>query len=283
MISSVVKEQPVSLPEVLKILEENKETITINKQLQQQSHDLKRLSDRLKNANQALVEKDRQKDEFLDTVAHELKTPTASIRAASEILFDDDDMPVELKKKFLDNIVNDSDRLAALITNILDLEKLSNGREVMDKKQHSLKDTLHKAVDGVYQLALKKQVKIDVNEIESINLYYDEDRILQVFTNLLSNSIKFVSSKDGVIKVKTQLTDTTVLMFFEDNGKGIPQEDMEFIFDKFYQSNNQNVKKPMGSGMGLAISRHIIESHHGSIRVDPNFIDGARFIVEFKK
>lgn len=283
MISSVVKEQPVSLPEVLKILEENKETITINKQLQQQSHDLKRLSDRLKNANQALVEKDRQKDEFLDTVAHELKTPTASIRAASEILFDDDDMPVELKKKFLDNIVNDSDRLAALITNILDLEKLSNGREVMDKKQHSLKDTLHKAVDGVYQLALKKQVKIDVNEIESINLYYDEDRILQVFTNLLSNSIKFVSSKDGVIKVKTQLTDTTVLMFFEDNGKGIPQEDMEFIFDKFYQSNNQNVKKPMGSGMGLAISRHIIESHHGSIRVDPDFIDGARFIVEFKK
>ncbi|WOI21858.1 ATP-binding protein [Nonlabens ulvanivorans] len=283
MISSVVKEQPVSLPEVLKILEENKETITINKQLQQQSHDLKRLSDRLKNANQALVEKDRQKDEFLDTVAHELKTPTASIRAASEILFDDDDMPVELKKKFLDNIVNDSDRLAALITNILDLEKLSNGREVMDKKQHSLKDTLHKAVDGVYQLALKKQVKIDVNEIESINLYYDEDRILQVFTNLLSNSIKFVSSKDGVIKVKTQLTDTTVLMIFEDNGKGIPQEDMEFIFDKFYQSNNQNVKKPMGSGMGLAISRHIIESHHGSIRVDPDFIDGARFIVEFKK
>lgn len=191
-------------------------------------------------------------------------------------------MPVELKKKFLDNIVNDSDRLAALITNILDLEKLSNGREVMDKKQHSLKDTLHKAVDGVYQLALKKQVKIDVNEIESINLYYDEDRILQVFTNLLSNSIKFVSSKDGVIKVKTQLTDTTVLMIFEDNGKGIPQEDMEFIFDKFYQSNNQNVKKPMGSGMGLAISRHIIESHHGSIRVDPDFIDGARFIVEFK-
>ncbi|EAS18619.1 putative transmembrane Na+/proline symporter [Flavobacteria bacterium BBFL7] len=283
MISSVVKEQPVSLPEVLKILEENKETITINKQLQQQSHDLKRLSDRLKNANQALVEKDRQKDEFLDTVAHELKTPTASIRAASEILFDDDDMPVELKKKFLDNIVNDSDRLAALITNILDLEKLSNGREVMDKKQHSLRDTLHKAVDGVYQLALKKQVKVDIDEIESINLYYDEDRILQVFTNLLSNSIKFVSSKDGVIKVKIQLTDTTVLMIFEDNGKGIPQEDMEFIFDKFYQSNNQNVKKPMGSGMGLAISRHIIESHHGSIKVDPDFVNGARFIVELKK
>lgn len=80
-------------------------------------------------------------------------------------------MPIELKKKFLDNIVNDSDRLAALITNILDLEKLSNGREVMDKKQYSLKETLRKAVDGVYQLALKKQVRIDVKETDDINLF----------------------------------------------------------------------------------------------------------------
>lgn len=104
-----------------------------------------------------------------------------------------------------------------------------------------------------------------------------------MFTNLLSNSIKFVSINDGFIKVKTQITDESVLMIFEDNGKGVPQEDMGFIFDKFYQSNNQNVKKPMGSGMGLAISRHIIESHNGSIVIDPNFKEGARFIVEFKK
>ncbi|MEN8815629.1 MAG: ATP-binding protein [Nonlabens sp.] len=282
MISSVVKEQPVTLPEVLKILEENKETISANKQLQQQSHDLKRLSDRLKDANLALVEKDRQKDEFLDTVAHELKTPTASIRATSEILADDDDMPKELKQKFLNNIVNDADRLAVLITNILDLEKLSSGRDIMDKKQHLLKDTLVKAVDGIYQLALQKGVHIEIETVENVSLIYDEDRILQVFTNLLSNSLKFVPENTGTIKIQTQQYGDEIVMSFEDNGKGIPQEDMQYIFEKFYQSNNQNIKKPIGSGMGLAISRHIMENHNGTLTVDEEFQNGARFIVALK-
>lgn len=283
MISSVVKEQPVTLPEVLKILEENKETISANKQLQQQSHDLQRLSDRLKDANLALLEKDRQKDEFLDTVAHELKTPTASIRAASEILADEDeDMPKELKQKFLNNIVNDADRLAVLITNILDLEKLSSGRDIMDKKEYLLKETLNKAVDGIYQLALKKGIQIEIGDVENVSLIYDEDRILQVFTNLLSNSIKFVPENTGAIKIKTKQSRNKIIMSFEDNGKGIPQEDMQYIFEKFYQSNNQNIKKPIGSGMGLAISRHIIENHNGTLTIDEQFKNGARFIVELK-
>lgn len=282
MISSVVKEQPVTLPEVLKILEENKETITANKQLQQQSHDLKRLTDRLQQANEALLEKDRQKDEFLDTVAHELKTPTASIRAASEVLSDADDMPEELRKRFLNNIVADADRLATLITNILDLEKLSNGRDILNKKEYKLKETVEKAVDGIYQLAQKKGVAIDVNVVENVSLLYDEDRVIQVFTNLLSNSLKFVPPGQGRIHITTNKQPGKLILLFEDNGKGIPQEDMEYIFEKFYQSKNQNIKKPLGSGMGLAISRHIMENHEGRLEVDPSFKNGARFIVEFK-
>ncbi len=281
MISSVVKEQPFTLPEVLKILEENKETISANKQLQQQSHDLKRLSNSLKTANEALLEKDRQKDEFLDTVAHELKTPTASIRAASEILADADDMPAALKQKFLNNIVNDADRLSVLITNILDLEKLSSGRDVMNKKSHNLKHTVDKAVDGIYQLATKKGVNIEVGAVENVNFIYDEDRILQVFTNLLSNSLKFVPSHTGRIKIQAKKQHNKISLSFEDNGKGIPQEDMQFIFEKFYQSNNQNIKKPQGSGMGLAISKHIIENHQGTIAVDPAYKRGARFVITF--
>lgn len=282
MIGQVVKEQPVSLPEVLKVLEENKETISANKQLQQQSYDLKRVTERLKEANLALIEKDQQKDEFLDTVAHELKTPTASIRAASEVLADADDMPPELVQKFLNNIVNDADRLTILISNILDLEKLSSGREIMDKKEYLLKNTLDKAIDGIYQLALKKGVNIEVGEVSNLTLIYDEDRILQVFTNLLSNSIKFVPEETGTIKIDAKLKTDHIIMTFEDNGKGVPKEDMQYIFEKFYQSNNQNIKKPIGSGMGLAISRHIIESHDGSITIDPEFEKGARFILTLK-
>ena len=112
LISSVVKEEQISLVEVLKILEESKENIVNNKMLLEQSQELSQLSSQLKQANNELIVKDRQKDEFLDTVAHELKTPITGIRAATELLMDeDDDMPKEIKQQFLKNILQDSDRL----------------------------------------------------------------------------------------------------------------------------------------------------------------------------
>ena len=283
LISSVVKEHPVSLPKVLEIMEESKKTIVANRQLQRQSRDLRRLSDSLGEANEALRERDRQKDDFLDTVAHELKTPTASIRAAGEVLAEADDMPPQLRAQFLDNIVKDADRLTVLITNILDLEKLSSGREVLDWQSHDLRQTITKAVAGVHQLARKKKMTIDTSGCASIRLRYDEDRIIQVFTNLLGNSIKFAPQANGCIVISTGQTESAVTVVVEDNGRGIPAKDIPFVFDKFFQSNNQNVKKPVGSGMGLAISRYIVRSHGGSLRVDPQFVNGARFLIELKK
>ncbi|MEM1002071.1 MAG: histidine kinase dimerization/phospho-acceptor domain-containing protein, partial [Bacteroidota bacterium] len=111
LIASVVKEERVSLIEVLKMLEESKETIARNKLLKEKSEELTALTTQLRDANQELIDKDKQKDEFLDTVAHELKTPITGIRAATELLLDDiEDMPQEVKQRFLSNILNDSER-----------------------------------------------------------------------------------------------------------------------------------------------------------------------------
>ena len=131
LIEGVTKEDKISLPEVLKILEESKENISINKQLTEQSHQLRKLSEDLQNANENLVIKDQQKDEFLDSVAHELRTPITAIRATSEILLDDDEMPQEIKKDFLENIISESDRLAEIINDILYLDKLEAGSVVL--------------------------------------------------------------------------------------------------------------------------------------------------------
>ena len=106
LIEGVTKEDKISLPEVLKILEESKENITLNRKLTEQSRQLRRLSDDLRSANSSLIEKDKQKDDFLDSVTHELRTPITAIRAAGEILLDDDDIPVEIKKDFLENIIS---------------------------------------------------------------------------------------------------------------------------------------------------------------------------------
>jgi signal transduction histidine kinase len=100
LIEGVTKEDKISLPEVLKILEESKENITLNRKLTEQSRQLRRLSDDLRSANSSLIEKDKQKDDFLDSVTHELRTPITAIRAAGEILLDDDEIPTDIKKDF---------------------------------------------------------------------------------------------------------------------------------------------------------------------------------------
>lgn len=285
LIASVVKEEQISLVEVLKILEESKENIVSNKVLVDKSNELSQLSSKLKDANEELISKDKQKDEFLDTVAHELKTPITGIRAATELLMDeDDDMPKEIKAQFLKNILQDSDRLGRLIHNILDFEKLETGRLHLDMQYQDIQKTIAKAIGSIYQIAVKKEVKIVNKNVHSFKTNYDEDRILQVLTNLLSNAIKFCNAKTGQIEIDYKLGNQVVEISVKDNGKGIPEEDYKFIFDKFYQSQDQNTRKPQGSGLGLAITKQIVEKHNGKIWAKKDVKKGATlvFTIPFK-
>ena len=279
MITSVVKEKPVSLTEVLNILEDSKEARSANKQLTAQSHQLMKLTTQLKHLNEELVEHDRQKDSFLDTVAHELKTPVTAIKAAGEVL-QDDEMPSELRERFLQNIINDADRLTKLINNILDLDKLSSGREILNISEEDIVQTILKSIDIVTPIAEKKGVIVDFNPSEKPKVRIDEDKIIQVFTNLLGNALKYVPSERGKIKIGMDMAEDRVIISFSDNGKGIEKEDLPYIFDKFFQTKNQHLKKPSGSGFGLAISRQIIEMHGGKIYADEYYTEGAKIIVE---
>jgi Na+/proline symporter/signal transduction histidine kinase len=277
LISSVIKEEKISLPEVLKILEESKENIIINKKLTETSNELKEITAKLQIANHSLIEKDKQKDEFLDTVTHELRTPITAIRAASEILHDDDEIPEELKKQFLQNIISESDRLNRLIDKILDLEKFETGKQTINPEINNLVATIENCIEPLTQLIKNKNITIEFDTKNRINAYYDEDRIIQVVTNLLSNAIKFCPDNDGVISISIETKDNEIVTSVADNGKGISSSDFEAIFEKFYQSNNQNIKKPEGSGLGLAICKQIIEHHKGAIWVEPSEI-GAQIV-----
>ncbi len=269
LISSVVKEEKISLPEVLKILEESKENIIINKKLTETSNELKEITAKLQDANQSLLVKDKQKDEFLDTVTHELRTPITAIRAASEILHDDDDIPDELKKQFLQNIISESDRLNRLIDKILDLEKFETGKQTINPTKNNLVRTIENAVEPLQQLIRNKNITVHIESKDKVNAYYDEDRIIQVVTNLLSNAIKFCPEVEGLITIQIIEKENFIQTSVHDNGKGINAADFEIIFDKFYQSMNQNIKKPVGSGLGLAICKQIVEHHKGKIGVQP--------------
>ena len=279
LISSVIKEDEITLTEVLKILEESKENIIVNKKLTETSNELKKISEQLKIANQELVNKDIQKDEFLDTVTHELRTPITAIRAASEILHDDEDIPDELRKQFLQNIISESDRLNRLIDKILDLEKFETGKQKIYLSRNDVSKTIGKTLESLKQLIKNKKINVEFNEEnKEIKAFYDEERIVQVIHNLMSNAIKFCSETEGEIVIKVVENKTNVEIQIYNNGKGIKKEDFEAIFDKFYQSRNQNVKKPIGSGLGLAICKQIIEHHKGRIWAENTEGNGVTFL-----
>ncbi|KIA83690.1 sodium:proline symporter [Kaistella solincola] len=267
LIEGVTKEDKISLPEVLQILEESKENITLNKRLSEQSSQLLKLSDELQNANQNLIVKDKQKDDFLDSVAHELRTPLTAIRATSEILLDDDEMPQELKRDFLENIISESDRLSEIINDILYLDKLETGNIPLNIQSYNIIETFHKSVKPLLHLFEKRNLHhSEVNLLDDEIFEYDEPRMIQVFQNILGNALKF-TNEQGMIQTKFQKQNEKLKISVFNTGKIIPPEDLDFIFEKFYQSKNQNLQKPAGSGLGLAICRQIMRAHGGDILV----------------
>jgi Na+/proline symporter/nitrogen-specific signal transduction histidine kinase len=282
LISSVVKEEKITLLEVLKILEESKENIIINKKLTETSNELKKATHELQLANENLIKKDKQKDEFLDTVTHELRTPITAIRAASEILHDDDEVPEQLKKQFLQNIISESDRLNRLIDKILDLEKFETGKQKINVQKNNVVTTIEQALEPLYQLIKNKNIATYVESAEEAFALYDEERIIQVMNNLVSNAVKFCPETDGLITIQVIDKEDVVQINVSDNGKGIDKNDFENIFDKFYQSSNQNFKKPIGSGLGLAICKQIVEYHKGKIWVQDS-VKGACIVFTLPK
>ena len=265
LIEGVTKEDKITLPEVLKILEESKENISMNKQLTEHSQQLRKMSEELQNANETLIIKDRQKDDFLDSVAHELRTPITAIRATSELLMDDEEMPLEIKKDFLGNIISESDRLAEIINDILYLDKLEAGTTPLNIEAGNIPATYHKALKPLLQLFEQKHLHhSEVNLLHNEVFPYDEMKMIQVFQNILGNALKF-AGEQGMVQAKFQEKEGRLKISIFNTGKTIPEEDLEYVFEKFYQSKNQNLRKPIGSGLGLAICRRIIEAHGGEI------------------
>lgn len=284
LIANVVKEEKITMPEVFKILEESKENILINKKLTETSKELNAITAQLKKANADLILKDKQKDEFLDTISHELRTPITAIRAATEILHDDDEVPLEMKKQFLSNIISESDRLNRLITKILDLEKFDSGLQKIYVTKNNIYRTISETIKQLQQLIENKNITIDIiSEKNIVKAFYDEDRITQVLNNLLSNAIKFCPNQEGTIIIFIKENDKTIEVAVQDNGKGIDDNDFEAVFDKFYQSSNQNIRKPVGSGLGLAICKKIIEHHNGKIWAENTKNTGARITFTIPK
>ena len=221
---------------------------------------------------------DRMKDEFISTVSHELRTPLTSIRGSLGLLSTGMLGQVNEKAANLLRIaVNNSDRLVRLINDILDLERLQSGRAPLSFRGFSLSDLAQQAIETLTPVADNASVKL-VLDAEPVDFIADPDRLQQVLTNLLSNAIKF-SPQDSTVKVKIGRTPEGAAISVTDEGRGIPEEKLESIFDRFQQVDASDSRQKGGTGLGLAICRTIIGQHGGRIWAERNPVRGSSFHI----
>jgi signal transduction histidine kinase len=276
MINNIVSQKEVGLQEVLNIIKESQEVKASNIELKKESSALNKLTEELRVVNNQLKRMDEMKDEFLYTVTHEIRTPLTSIRALSEILQDNPDLEEEEKNTYLEAVVKETERLSHLITQVLNLERYESGRQKLNLSSFDLSEAIMEVLNTTDSLRKEKGLRWQLAISSLPNIKGDKDLIKQVVYNLVTNAIKFAKQQ---IIVSGQIEQKNIVIKVIDDGEGVGSEWHELIFDKFFQAQNQTLKKPEGSGLGLAISKRIVEMHNGSIWVESMPGEGATFCI----
>ena len=282
MVRSIVEEEPLGMKEIMGILDETQQIIIYSRELEKAKQDLEAANERLK-------ELDRLKNEFISTVTHELRTPLTSVRALAEILHNTPDLDPEKHSQFVGIIIKESERLTRLINDVLDFQKIESGKIEWQMERLNFKEVIDDSIFATSQLVSEKNIELEL-DIKKRNCMVegDKDRLIQVMVNLISNAVKFCPAGGGRIRVGMRAASAsdgdhetkTLRVFVKDNGIGISKADQQIIFNEFRQVISKNKGKPGGSGMGLTISKHIIESHNGSIWVDSELDRGATFFFQ---
>lgn len=219
---------------------------------------------------------ERMKDEFVSVVSHELRTPLTSIHGSLGMLASGLIKPDSEQGKRLLQIATDStERLVRLINDILDIERIESGKVRMEKQSCNVADVIDEAVNIMQTIAASSKVTLSISNL-SINIWADPDRIIQTLTNLLSNAIKF-SKPESTVWLIAQQQDSEVLFTVRDTGRGIPEDKLESIFERFQQVDASDSRKQDGTGLGLAICKSIVQQHDGRIWVESVLGEGSAF------
>jgi Na+/proline symporter/nitrogen-specific signal transduction histidine kinase len=279
MVASVAREEPLGVGEVLDILDEATQVRAYSRELERKSRELEAATAELRAANASLRELDRMKDDFISTVTHELRTPLTSIRAFSEMLHQDPEIDLADRTRFLGIIVSEAERLTRLINQILDMAKLESGRAEWTTGCVDVGEVARETMESLGQIFRDKGVRL-ASEIPARGpvVLADRDRLTQVMINLLSNAVKFVPGETGRVMVRAGDDGREARVEVEDNGPGLTAEELPFVFEKFRQGGNTMTDKPQGTGLGLPISRQIIEYFGGNLWVESQPGAGAKFI-----
>ena len=229
---------------------------------------------RLDNSFQKLVQ-------FTSDVSHELRTPIATLKAGIEVALAEK-MTVEEYNQLLERFLCQFERISRLIENLMVLLRSDAGSKVLNTRTFSLSTTLKELCNTFSLVAEAKNVQIKINEMADVRINGDEILLQRVFSNFLDNAIKY-TPPDGNVYVSLKNNSDNVLVIIRDTGIGIPEDQHEKIFDRFFRVDPSRSRNTGGAGLGLSISKNIVELHNGKIAVESKLGVGSTFIVTIPK
>ena len=279
MVASVVEEEALDLDDVMRILDEASQLRAYSQALEEKSLSLEKATNELREANDKLKSLDRLKDDFMSSVTHELRTPLTSIRAFAELMRDDENMDPAQRQTFLGIIVAETERLTRLVNQVLDMAKIEAGAAEWNNAEVDLAHLLGQAASSMAETFRERGVRLDLVLPESAeHVWADADRLMQVVLNLLSNAAKYAPRNEGVVRLVLEQSANELLVSVSDNGPGIPADQQGKVFEKFRQVEGDAHYRPGGTGLGLPISRQIVEHLGGRLWLESQPGAGARFV-----
>ena len=225
----------------------------------------------------AAIKLDQTRRDFVANISHELKTPIGSISLLVEAIQAAIDEPQQLKK-FVQNLGTEAERLALLVQDIIQLSRVQSPAGLAETQDLSLAVLLAEAIDQTSTIAKRQGVQVKVSGKTQVTVPGNSEMLTALFKNLLENAINY-SKEESKVNIKVKPKGQLIQVAFSDNGIGIPPEDQERIFERFYRVDPSRSRSTGGTGLGLSIAKHIVNQHGGEISVKSKLGKGSTFLV----
>ena len=218
------------------------------------------------------------RQEFVSNVSHELKTPITSMKVLADSLLAQDDVPVELYKEFMADIAEEIDRENKIISDLLSLVKMDKRSSDIHIQETNINQLIELILKRLRPIAAKRDIDLVLESFKPIMAEVDETKLTLALSNLVENGIKY-NHESGWVHVSLNIDSKYFYVKVEDSGIGIPLEDQEHIFERFYRVDKSHSREIGGTGLGLAITRSAVLMHHGAIKVYSKEGEGTTFNV----
>jgi two-component system phosphate regulon sensor histidine kinase PhoR len=274
------------IKEIISSIRQNKfessNEIFLSKYLDKLENEIKQMFEKTKNDIEYLERLQKMRSQFLANVSHELRTPIFAIQGYLETLLNGALNDPKVNKHFLEKAEHHTVNLSNLLNDLIDISMIESGEMRMSYRYFDISDFIKNIVNEFSLIAEEKNIQIIFNPPNTgLQVFGDKERLRQVFVNLIQNAIKYTD--EGNVEILLEEEKKSVNIIVIDTGIGIPQEDIDRIFERFYRVDKARSKAVGGTGLGLAIVKHIIDAHSSKIIVESVYGKGSKFSFKLKK